>query len=80
MKSKENSQPKNPLHGVTLEMIINELVAYYGWAKMDEIVKINCFHSDPSVKSSLNFLRRTPWARSKVEKLYLKMLSEKQKP
>ncbi len=79
MEEKENTQPKNPLHKVTLEMILNELVAYYGWVKMDEMVKINCFHSDPSIKSSLTFLRRTPWARSKVEKLYLKMLSEKQK-
>lgn len=79
MEEKENTQPKNPLHKVTLEMILNELVAYYGWVKMDEMVKINCFHSDPSIKSSLTFLRRTPWARSKVEKLYLKMLAEKQK-
>jgi uncharacterized protein (DUF2132 family) len=79
MEDKTNPQPKNPLHGVTLEMILNDLVAYYGWAKMDEIVKINCFHSDPSIKSSLTFLRKTPWARSKVEKLYLQMLTEKQK-
>ena len=79
MEDKTNPQPKNPLHGVTLEMILNDLVAYYGWAKMDEIVIINCFHSDPSIKSSLTFLRKTPWARSKVHKLYLQMLTEKQK-
>ncbi len=59
------------LHGVTLEQIIVDLVAYYGWEELGLKVEINCFNSNPSVKSSLKFLRRTPWARDKVEKLYL---------
>jgi uncharacterized protein (DUF2132 family) len=58
---------KDPLHGVTLEMQINALVAHYGWEKLGQLIKINCFKSDPSVKSSLKFLRRTPWARTEVE-------------
>lgn len=65
---------KDPLHGVTLEMQINALVAKYGWAKLGQLIKINCFRSDPSVKSSLKFLRRTPWARAEVEALYLDSL------
>jgi len=68
------SQPNNPLHGVTLENIINELVAHYGWEYMGYQIKIKCFTDNPSVKSSLKFLRRTPWARTKVEAMYLKML------
>ncbi|TXD81775.1 DUF2132 domain-containing protein [Subsaximicrobium wynnwilliamsii] len=68
------SQPNNPLHGVTLEQILTELQAHYGWEYMGTIVKINCFKSNPTVKSSLKFLRRTPWARTKVEQMYLKML------
>ena len=68
------SQPNNPLHGVTLENIINELVAHYGWEYMGYTIKIKCFTDNPSVKSSLKFLRRTPWARTKVEAMYLKML------
>ena len=68
------SQPNNPLHGVTLENIINELVTYYGWEYMGYQIKIKCFTDNPSVKSSLKFLRRTPWARTKVEAMYLKML------
>lgn len=67
---------KDPLHGVTLEMQINALVARYGWRKLGERIKINCFRSDPSVKSSLKFLRRTPWARAEVEALYLDSLSD----
>ncbi|MGC1633351.1 MAG: VF530 family protein [Gelidibacter sp.] len=70
-------QPNNPLHGIKLEQIINELVAHYGWEYMGSIIKIKCFNEDPSVKSSLKFLRRTPWARAKVEYMYLKMLSKK---
>jgi uncharacterized protein (DUF2132 family) len=62
---------KDPLHGVTLEMQINALVAHYGWGELAKLIKINCFKSDPSVKSSLKFLRRTPWARAEVEALYL---------
>ena len=65
---------KDPLHGVTLEMQVNALVAKYGWAKLGQLIKINCFRSDPSVKSSLKFLRRTPWARAEVEALYLDSL------
>lgn len=67
---------KDPLHGVTLEMIVTELVAYFGWPELGEQVKIRCFTDDPSVASSLKFLRRTPWAREKVESLYLFMLRE----
>jgi uncharacterized protein (DUF2132 family) len=65
-------QPNNPLHGLTLEQILAELVERYGWAEMGRLVKIKCFNSDPSIKSSLTFLRKTPWARRKVEDLYLK--------
>lgn len=64
-------QPRNPLHGKTLERIVIELEAHYGWQKLAEQIPINCFASDPSVKSSLKFLRKTPWAREKVEALYL---------
>ena len=71
------SQPNNPLHGVKLEQIINDLVAHYGWEFMGYTIKIKCFTHNPSVKSSLKFLRRTPWARSKVEIMYLKMLDHK---
>lgn len=67
-------QPNNPLHGITLEHILNELVANYGWEYMGTIIKIKCFTDTPSVKSSLKFLRKTPWARTKVETMYLKML------
>lgn len=62
---------KDPLHGVTLEAIVNALVAHYGWAELAKRININCFKSDPSVKSSLKFLRRTPWARKEVEDLYI---------
>ncbi|MGG7666661.1 VF530 family DNA-binding protein [Dyadobacter sp. BHUBP1] len=71
------SQPNNPLHGKTLEVILNELVDYYGWEQMGYYVNINSFQNDPSVKSSLKFLRKTPWARKKVEDLYIKMLARK---
>lgn len=67
----QQSQPKNPLHGITLEMIVNELVARHGWAELGRRIEIRCFTHDPSVKSSLTFLRKTPWARKKVEDLYL---------
>jgi uncharacterized protein (DUF2132 family) len=70
------TQQGNPLHGVTLEMILTALVAHFGWAELGEQVKIRCFTSDPSIASSLKFLRRTPWAREKVESLYLFMLRE----
>lgn len=61
----------DPLHGITLEMILNELVEYYGWEKMGKTIDIGCFNNNPSIRSSLKFLRRTPWARNKVEELYL---------
>lgn len=67
-------QPNNPLHGVTLERMVNELVAYYGWEELGRQVAIRCFTHDPSLASSLKFLRRTPWARAQVEALYLGML------
>lgn len=63
----------NPLHGVTLERMLNELVEHFGWVRMGRRVRIACFTSDPSVGSSLKFLRRTPWARAKVEAMYLEM-------
>lgn len=66
-----NEQPNNPLHGVTLEQIVTRLVEHYGWAELAGRIRINCFSSNPSVKSSLRFLRRTPWARTQVEELYL---------
>jgi uncharacterized protein (DUF2132 family) len=65
-------QQNDPLHGVTLEMILNQLVEHHGWEKLGKIIKIRCFTNDPSIKSSLQFLRRTPWARTKVEELYVK--------
>lgn len=68
---------KDPLHGVTLEAIVNALVARYGWAEMARRINIHCFKSDPSVKSSLKFLRRTPWARAEVEALYIESLNDK---
>ena len=64
-------QVNNPLHGVTLEQIVNSLVEHYGWDGLGIRIDIRCFNNDPSVKSSLKFLRRTPWARKKVERLYL---------
>lgn len=64
-------QANNPLHGLTLEAILNRLVDHYGWAELGQIIEIRCFNLDPSIASSLKFLRRTPWAREKVEGLYL---------
>ena len=75
-----NHTSKDPLHGMTLEAIINALVARYGWDEMGKRVNINCFKSDPSVKSSLKFLRRTPWARAEVEVLYIESLSDSAEP
>lgn len=72
----QKPQPNNPLHGVTLEMVVTRLVAHFGWAQLGQIVKINCFNIDPSIKSSLKFLRRTPWARQEVENLYVCTLNE----
>jgi len=70
-KPHQNDQPRNPLHGVTLETIVNALVAQYGWTGLAERVPLRCFSHEPSVVSSLKFLRRTAWARAKVENLYL---------
>ncbi len=72
----KDTQPNNPLHGKTLEMILNHLVAYYGWKKLGEKINIRCFTHDPSIKSSLTFLRKTPWARKKVEDLYMESLNQ----
>ena len=69
-------QPRNPLHGITLETMLKALVEAYGWAGLGERIALRCFTSDPSVASSLKFLRKTPWAREKVESLYLFMLRE----
>ena len=69
-------QPRNPLHGLTLEGIVTALVAHYGWTGLAERIPVRCFISDPSVASSLKFLRKTPWAREKVEGLYLFMLRD----
>uniref|UniRef100_UPI0040485AB8 VF530 family protein n=1 Tax=Aliarcobacter sp. TaxID=2321116 RepID=UPI0040485AB8 len=71
-----NENPNNPLHGIKLEMIVTFLVDTYGWEELANRIKINCFTFDPSVKSSLKFLRKTPWAREKVEKLYLSTISK----
>jgi uncharacterized protein (DUF2132 family) len=66
-----NAQPNNPLHGIKLAEMVEYLVAFYGWDELGEMINIRCFHSNPTIKSSLKFLRTTPWAREKVEKLYL---------
>ena len=64
-------QSSDPLHGITLKMILEQLVAYYGWEELDKRIRINCFSINPSINSSLKFLRKTPWARAKVEELYI---------
>ncbi|MBI2498267.1 MAG: DUF2132 domain-containing protein [Opitutae bacterium] len=68
------------MHGVTLEALLNELVAHYGWTELARRIDIRCFKFDPSVKSSLQFLRRTPWARAKVEEIYLRLRAESPNP
>lgn len=70
----ENTQKNNPLHGVTLQKILEDLVAFYGFDTLGEMIKIKCFTENPSVKSSLTFLRKTEWARTKVENLYIRTL------
>ena len=72
-----HQQPNNPLHGITLEQVVTKLVKYYGWEELARRININCFKSDPSVKSSLKFLRKTPWAREKVESLYVATFSQR---
>jgi uncharacterized protein (DUF2132 family) len=73
------TQPRNPLHGLTLEAIVTALVAHYGWPGLGERIALRCFTHEPSVNSSLKFLRKTPWAREKVESLYLFMLREQRR-
>ncbi len=70
------NNPKDPLHGITLEKVVTQLSEYYGWDELGKKVNINCFNFDPSVKSSLKFLRKTYWARLKVEKLYIKTFNK----
>jgi len=70
------AQPRNPLHGLTLEALVTALVAQYGWEALGERIPVRCFTHDPSIASSLKFLRKTPWAREKVESLYLFMLRD----
>ena len=72
-----DTQPKNPLHGMTLEMILKDLVEHYGWEELGRTINIKCFNHEPGIKSSLKFLRKTPWAREKVEGLYLRSLRSK---
>ena len=69
-----NQEHKDPLHGKTLEFIVQYLVSYFGWEELSSIININCFKSNPSIKSSLTFLRKTPWARKKVEDLYISLI------
>ena len=73
------AQPRNPLHGLTLEQIVTALVAHYGWPALGRQIALRCFTDQPSMASSLKFLRKTPWARAKVESLYLFMLRELQR-
>ncbi|NSW53270.1 MAG: DUF2132 domain-containing protein [Anaerolineae bacterium] len=73
------TQPNNPLHGITLEAMLNWLVEHYGWEAMGEAVPIRCFTHDPSIKSSLKFLRRTPWARDRVEVLYVNLKARQER-
>lgn len=71
------NQPNNPLHGISLKRIVTELEAHYGWSRLHDMVPIRCFESNPSINSSLKFLRKTPWARSKVEEVYIRLLKIK---
>lgn len=70
----EQQKSNDPLHGITLEMILNYLVNHFGWEDLGQMIRIKCFNDNPSIKSSLTFLRKTPWARKKVEDLYLRSL------
>ncbi|MDI5950449.1 VF530 family protein [Flavobacterium sp. LB2P84] len=72
----ENSKSKDPLHGITLQRIVEQLVAYYGFDTLGELIKIKCFTDNPSIKSSLTFLRKTDWARKQVEDLYIKSVAK----
>lgn len=73
------AQTRNPLHGITLEMMVTQLAEFYGWDGLAQRIPVRCFALDPSVSSSLKFLRKTPWAREKVEGLYLFMLREQRR-
>lgn len=73
------AQPRNPLHGLTLQAIVTQLADFYGWDELGQRIPVRCFTHDPSIHSSLKFLRKTPWAREKVEGLYLFMLREKRR-
>lgn len=72
-------QVNDPLHGITLKAILEQLVDFYGWEELDSRIRINCFNNNPSINSSLKFLRKTPWARTKVEELYISFLLEQKK-
>lgn len=72
-----DEQPNNPLHGKTLEMIVTELVSFYGWEQLGRNIRIRCFNENPGIQSSLKFLRKTPWARKQVEDLYLEVIAGK---
>lgn len=72
----DNSQPNNPLHGITLETIVTKLMEQYGWVELGRRIPIKCFNENPSIKSSLKFLRQTPWARKKVEELFLRSVTK----
>jgi len=74
-----NSHPKDPLHGYTLETIVTRLVEEYGWDELADRIRIRCFANDPSVKSTLQFLRKTPWARNKVETLFIETLQRQER-
>jgi len=73
-----DTQPNNPLHGITLKAIVTALVEQHGWEKLGKLIDIRCFTHEPSIKSSLTFLRATPWARAKVEELYMREINKRQ--
>lgn len=75
--SQQKTQVNNPLHGITLAVILDTLVTHYGWEKLSNRININCFKNNPSIKSCLTFLRKTPWARDKVEQLYVELTANK---
>lgn len=75
----ENSKSKDPLHGITLQKIVEQLVEYYGFDTLGELIKVKCFTDNPSIKSSLTFLRKTDWARKQVEELYVKTVEKRTK-
>ncbi len=77
--AQQKEQPNNPMHGIKLITILEVLVEYYGWEGLAKKININCFKNNPSIKSSLTFLRKTPWAREKVEQLYLDLVQKKNK-